>query len=48
MAEMNCANREEIIILLVFMLPKGLSMIFTINYIIIMAEINSPLSWLLL
>jgi hypothetical protein len=47
MAEQNCANRELIIILLVFMLAKGLSMIFIINYKIMIAEIKSPLSWLL-
>jgi hypothetical protein len=33
--------------LLVFILAKGLSMIFIINYKIIIAEIKSPLSWLL-
>jgi hypothetical protein len=44
---MNYANRDVIIILLVFMLAKGLSIIFIINYKIIIAEIKSPLSWLL-
>jgi hypothetical protein len=46
MAEQNCAKRELIIILLVFMFAKGLSMIFNISYKIIIAEIKSPLSWL--
>jgi hypothetical protein len=46
MVEPNCANKELITILLVFMLAKGLSMIFIINYKIMIAEIKSPLSWL--
>jgi hypothetical protein len=46
MDEQNYANNELTIILLVFTLAKGLSMILTSNCNMMIAEIKSPLSWL--